>query len=499
MANTSTSHPILVIDSSKLMCKLISQSLEHNGYKVISVTRVEDAVPIIQKTSITIVITAADLPEVTGLDLMVWLESHYPEIRVIITSANANQAMLDFVEHHRAYYLPKDQQRLDKLNTLVKLLLQNTALTAYGITFESQSLRLYDALQLLVIAKASCSLVLQNPQGESVGTLYFKQGKLIHAIAQKESAGQEALSLLMAIEQGQFQISTLPENVPLTLKKSFNQIISESAPPIQKPNEKKEFSFTSPENIRLLFVDDDDILILILQRHFQYAGYKVDVAHSAQQAIEMAKATDYHMILTDLNMPNMSGLELILSLQKYGSAAKLAVMTASLSEDLQEFLKKNGVVRLFLKPMRLEDLQAFIEYMFFKNIFKGKLSNLSTLAIIQTLAQSKDTVRLHMLDLRTNTTGELYINQGDLESAYFGLYTGQAALTEILDVKEGVLVELNYRLPTSSNLSISVNKLVAEQRAEIDEFYATLDAPVTLMGEEISAFARKVDALLKQP
>ncbi len=499
----STDALILIIDNSRLMCRLMQQQLEKEGHRTITAQSVSEALHILQRESVHIVITAADLPNITELDLMVWLRAHRPEIRVMVTSATATQQLIEFVQHHKAYYLLKDSERLEELSTLVKLLLQNTALTAYGVSFESPSIRLYDVLQLMVLSKSSAILEVSQTGQNAVATqghFYFKQGKLLHAETlagdQTEHAGEKALRILLGLNHGSFKVLPLPETFTETLVQSFNQLISDSAQYIQtdteSPPAKKDWL---PQDLRLLFVDDDPILITILQRHFQYEGFAVDVAHSAKEAIEKVKTQDYHLVLTDLNMPNMSGLEFLLSIQKYGSAAKLGVMTSHISQDLEDFLSKNGVVRLFLKPVRLDELQAFVEYMFFQNSFKGELKNMSTLDIIQTRAQGNNHIRLHILDLRTNTSGELYINAGTLEHASFGDKTAEAALQDILHVNEGVLVELAYREP-EKNMSLAINSLVARQRAELEDFYAHLETPLSTMGEEISATASKIDALL---
>ncbi|MCP4449679.1 MAG: response regulator [Myxococcales bacterium] len=58
-------------------------------------------------------------------------------------------------------------------------------------------------------------------------------------------------------------------------------------------------------------MDDDPDMRSVFMRSFRYTQAAIDVAESPMRAIEMATSTDYCVVITELPMPGMSGLELV--------------------------------------------------------------------------------------------------------------------------------------------------------------------------------------------
>jgi DNA-binding response OmpR family regulator len=68
---------------------------------------------------------------------------------------------------------------------------------------------------------------------------------------------------------------------------------------------------SAPEwKCRVLIVDDDEIVRAQLRRLLKRAGFDVQVAGSADEALHVLQALHFHILLTDVQMPSMDGLEL---------------------------------------------------------------------------------------------------------------------------------------------------------------------------------------------
>ncbi len=63
------------------------------------------------------------------------------------------------------------------------------------------------------------------------------------------------------------------------------------------------------ESKKLLVVDDDVNQGLLYEQELSDEGYEVDVANSGEQAIEMVKEKEYDLVILDIGMPYMDGLE----------------------------------------------------------------------------------------------------------------------------------------------------------------------------------------------
>lgn len=114
---------------------------------------------------------------------------------------------------------------------------------------------------------------------------------------------------------------------------------------------------------RILFVDDDTDALETYVKAVSLADHQADVASSALEGWDMIRKTKYDLIFVDLNIPEVSGFELIEKLTKDRKKKKIPIVVISaLPEDnlVNEVL--NAGAQLFLeKPVALVDLLAVIE------------------------------------------------------------------------------------------------------------------------------------------
>ncbi len=88
------------------------------------------------------------------------------------------------------------------------------------------------------------------------------------------------------------------------------------------------------QNRRILFVDDDPDMRSVFTRSFRYTGAQIDIAESPAQAIEMAEQCDYSVVVTDLQMPGMTGLDLIEALWQTQPTTSFVLVTGIMELNL---------------------------------------------------------------------------------------------------------------------------------------------------------------------
>jgi len=117
-------------------------------------------------------------------------------------------------------------------------------------------------------------------------------------------------------------------------------------------------------NLRILVVDDSPTMRRILVNTVKKAGYdNVEEAVDGKDALAKLLGGDYELLMTDWNMPNMSGLELV---QAVRSEAKLKdipilmVTTRNMKEDIVNAIK-SGVNGYIVKPFDAKTLNAKIQ------------------------------------------------------------------------------------------------------------------------------------------
>jgi two-component system, NtrC family, response regulator AtoC len=107
---------------------------------------------------------------------------------------------------------------------------------------------------------------------------------------------------------------------------------------------------------RVLVVDDEENIRMVLRTLLRRNGYEVEVAENVEQALAVAKAIDPDVVLTDVRMPNQTGLDLLAELKRQGSLATVIVMSAFGNLDLALDAIKAGAYDFVHKPFRNEEV-----------------------------------------------------------------------------------------------------------------------------------------------
>ncbi len=107
---------------------------------------------------------------------------------------------------------------------------------------------------------------------------------------------------------------------------------------------------------RVLVVDDEENIRFVAASFLKRDGYEVEVAESGEQALRLLEAFGPDVILTDVRMPKMGGLDLLATLKAKGAEAAVIVMSAYGSLDLAIEAMKAGAYDYIQKPFKPEEL-----------------------------------------------------------------------------------------------------------------------------------------------
>ena len=112
---------------------------------------------------------------------------------------------------------------------------------------------------------------------------------------------------------------------------------------------------------RVLVVDDEESNLVAMQRILEQEAYLVSTAKQASAALGLLRAQPVDLVLTDLRMPGVSGLELLRALRKDGNSVPVVVLTAyGTVNDAVEAMKL-GAVDFLSKPIRRELLLKCVQ------------------------------------------------------------------------------------------------------------------------------------------
>jgi two-component system response regulator AtoC len=107
---------------------------------------------------------------------------------------------------------------------------------------------------------------------------------------------------------------------------------------------------------RVLVVDDEENLRLVLRTLLKRQGYEVETAESGEEALKLVDTFGPDVILTDVRMPKMGGLDLLATLQAKGNEATVIIMSAYGNVDLALDAIKAGAYDYVQKPFKHEEI-----------------------------------------------------------------------------------------------------------------------------------------------
>ena len=119
---------------------------------------------------------------------------------------------------------------------------------------------------------------------------------------------------------------------------------------------------------QILFIDDDTDSLAMYVRAVSLANHQADIASSVKEGWELIREKPYDLIFVDLNIPGVSGFELLKQVKKDRKTKKIPVIVISaMPEDSQvEDVLKAGAQLFLEKPVALDELYSVIEK------YKGK-------------------------------------------------------------------------------------------------------------------------------
>ncbi|SFU63839.1 response regulator [Alicyclobacillus macrosporangiidus] len=111
---------------------------------------------------------------------------------------------------------------------------------------------------------------------------------------------------------------------------------------------------------KVLIVDDQFGIRVLLQEVLLQEGYQVFQAANGPTALEIVKQESPDLILLDMKIPGMDGLEILRNLRKMGAESKVIMMTAYGELDLIQEAMEMGALAHFTKPFDIDELRQAV-------------------------------------------------------------------------------------------------------------------------------------------
>ncbi|MDP2847415.1 MAG: sigma-54 dependent transcriptional regulator [Humidesulfovibrio sp.] len=124
---------------------------------------------------------------------------------------------------------------------------------------------------------------------------------------------------------------------------------------------------------KILLIEDNEAFRDMLRESLQEFGHEVAVVRTAEQGIELVQSGGFDLVITDVRLPGMSGVDALHMLREAAPSTEVIVMTAFSDHDTALDAIRQGAYDFFSKPFRLEEMQTVVNRALEKHSLKQEI------------------------------------------------------------------------------------------------------------------------------
>lgn len=445
---------ILIVDDDLTTSFILGKNLTNQGYSVETADSAVIGAELMKKEEFALVITDVYMPEISGLDFLLWIRKHSPKSQVIVMTANSSLDLKNFVNLEGVLKFFEKPVNLNELNKFIKENLKK------GSSGRVQDINLFDYIQIIILSGKQKLISVTDKITQQTGKLFIKNGNIIHAETGKFS-GQEAFNAIMIMRNGAFSEINWYDPEKETISIPSTLLLQDAVKIIEQDNNpasgEKDVKAIAG---KILIVDDDPITPLIIAKSLSLKGYFVETADSAIAGAELMKKEHFSLVITDLNMPEVNGLEFLLWIKQNSPKSLVIIITAGGSSEIKKFANQKGALGYYEKPIDLKELDNFIQRNVINKGFSGEIHDIDLLDFIQIIAFSGKNKLISVNDLGTNKSGLIYIEDGQIIHAENSELTGEDAFYSIIKFKGGIFSDLPWVEPDERTINVPITHLL---------------------------------------
>ncbi len=221
---------------------------------------------------------------------------------------------------------------------------------------------------------------------------------------------------------------------------------------------------------KILIVDDEETLTWSMAKSLSKDKdkYEVMIANNGKEALNVLEHERIDLVISDIRMPDINGLDLLVRIKKEFPQTKVIIMTAYGSSDVQKEANRRGSLYYVEKPFEISDIRKIIlDLIGKKKGFRGKVFGLQLTDIIQMNCLSRLTTAL--IITRNGEKGVIYLNEGEIIHAECGEQKGTDAFYKILSWQEGEFVSNIGVVPPLQTIYQNWEHLLIEAMRQNDD------------------------------
>lgn len=246
---------------------------------------------------------------------------------------------------------------------------------------------------------------------------------------------------------------------------------------------------------RVLVVDDEETLTWSMTKTLakDKGKYELVIANTGAEALNLLKKDPIDVVVTDIKMPDINGLELLSMIRKQYPSTKVIIMTAYGSPEVHKEATRRGSYFYLEKPFEISDIRTLILKALEerKGGFVGQVVDLQLVDIVQMACLGRFTMSLSVS--KGTEEGLIYFRNGEIAHAEVGDLEGKEALFAMLEWDEGRFNSQMGISPPKETITDRWEHLLLEGTRRLDEASATEARDSTVLLEEVEKAFEDLD------
>ena len=221
---------------------------------------------------------------------------------------------------------------------------------------------------------------------------------------------------------------------------------------------------------RVLVVDDEEDMLWMLQRNLNKGVPDMEVlaASSGEEALAVLSDKDISLVITDINMPGMNGLDLLIEVNNRYPETGVIIMTAYPSNTYEREAMMGGCLRFVEKPFDINDMRDIVrDVLKTEDGFQGTLDGIDLMDIVQFNGLSKATSALKVTT--DDREGMIFFKKGEVVHAMCDDASGEEAFFKVLEFQGGTLQNIKGVEPPIVSINKKLESLLFEVAVRNDE------------------------------
>ena len=144
------------------------------------------------------------------------------------------------------------------------------------------------------------------------------------------------------------------------------------------------------EKMKIMLVDDEERFLLTTSKLLTRKGFDVVTASSGEQCLEMLSREPVHVVILDVKMPGMDGLETLLEIKQRHPLVEVIMLTGHATVESAVEGLKSGATDYLMKPISVDDLITMAEAAFTRRqVLEEKIRSAQTRRLMGQASQGK--------------------------------------------------------------------------------------------------------------